>query len=56
MLLGNYVSRQIERWTKQYHSSKTHEIIEMDKLMSWLPSQVPETDTTTVVHGDYRSV
>lgn len=51
---GNYVSRQIERWTKQYHSSKTHEIIEMDKLMSWLPSQVPETDTTTVVHGDYR--
>ena len=51
---GNYVKRQIDRWSKQYHSSRTHDIPAMDRLMTWLPSKAPETDVTTVVHGDYR--
>ncbi len=54
--LGNYVKRQIDRWSKQYISSRTHDIPAMDHLMSWLPSKAPETDVTTVVHGDYRYV
>ena len=53
---GNYVKRQIGRWSKQYYSSRTHDIPEMDRLISWLPSQAPESDITTVVHGDYRLV
>ncbi len=53
-LLGNYVQRQIERWSKQYESSKTHEIPNMNKLMDWLPKHAPQNDTTTVVHGDFR--
>ena len=28
----------------------------MDELISWLRQNVPETDKTTVVHGDFRSV
>lgn len=51
---GNYIRRQTERWAKQYEASKTHEIPSMDKLISWLLENVPENDTTTVVHGDFR--
>lgn len=28
----------------------------MDKLIAWLLNNVPEGDTTTVVHGDFRLV
>ncbi|XP_071848634.1 acyl-CoA dehydrogenase family member 10-like [Apostichopus japonicus] len=51
---GNYVARQIGRWSKQYEASKTHDMPAMNKLMEWLPTQVPKTDETTVVHGDFR--
>eukprot|EP00794_Sanderia_malayensis_P004927 gene4927-5574_t len=51
---GNYVQRQIERWSKQYESSKTHEIPNMNRLMDWLPKNAPQNDTTTIVHGDFR--
>ncbi|WP_164516442.1 phosphotransferase [Minwuia thermotolerans] len=51
---GNYVTRQVSRWSKQYKLSETEKIEEMDRLMEWLPENVPETDETTVIHGDYR--
>ena len=54
-LPGDYVKRQIERWAKQYEASKTQEIPAMDKLIDWLKQNLPENDTTTVVHGDFRS-
>ena len=54
LYIGNYIRRQTERWAKQYEASKTHEIPSMDKLICWLLENVPENDTTTVVHGDFR--
>ena len=51
---GNYYSRQISRWSKQYVASKTEEIPAMDKLMAWLPEHVPTADETVIVHGDFR--
>jgi aminoglycoside phosphotransferase (APT) family kinase protein len=51
---GNYVSRQIDRWTKQYRASETETIEAMDRLIAWLPQNVPEDDATRIVHGDYR--
>jgi len=51
---GNYYARQISRWSKQYRASKTVEISEMDSLMEWLPNQIPNDDTTSIVHGDFR--
>lgn len=51
---ANYVQRQIDRWTRQYHAAKTYEIPSMDALMDWLPGRVPEADETAVIHGDYR--
>ncbi len=51
---GNYYSRQISRWSKQYEASKTERIPAMDALMEWLPANIPASDETTIVHGDYR--
>lgn len=51
---GNYFARQINRWSKQWASSKLKDVPAMDRLMEWLPEHIPEDDTTTIVHGDYR--
>jgi aminoglycoside phosphotransferase (APT) family kinase protein len=52
---GNYFARQISRWTRQWHASKTREIPEIDQLIAWLPANLPAgDDETTIVHGDFR--
>ena len=51
---GNYYERQIGRWSKQYVASKTEELPAMDRLMAWLPDNIPPQGKTVVVHGDYR--
>ena len=51
---GNYIARQVERWSKQYRASQTQKIEAMDSLISWLPQNIPPEAGTTVVHGDYR--
>jgi aminoglycoside phosphotransferase (APT) family kinase protein len=54
---GNYFERQIGRWSKQYVASITQPIPEMDKLMAWLPANMPASAATravSIVHGDYR--
>jgi aminoglycoside phosphotransferase (APT) family kinase protein len=51
---GNYFARQISRWSKQYAASETSEIAAMNKLMVWLPGNIPLDESATVVHGDYR--
>jgi aminoglycoside phosphotransferase (APT) family kinase protein len=51
---GNYFTRQIDRWTKQYRASETEKIEAMDRLIEWLPKNVPVDDETSIVHGDYR--
>ena len=51
---GNYIERQIGRWTKQYRASETERVEAMDNLIEWLPKNIPPETGTTVVHGDYR--
>jgi aminoglycoside phosphotransferase (APT) family kinase protein len=51
---GNYVGRQVARWTKQYKASETERIDEMEKLIEWLPAHLPTDERTSIVHGDYR--
>jgi aminoglycoside phosphotransferase (APT) family kinase protein len=51
---GNYFSRQIGRWSKQYVAAKTDEIESMERLMAYLPENVPDDETSCIVHGDYR--
>jgi aminoglycoside phosphotransferase (APT) family kinase protein len=51
---GNYIERQISRWTKQYQASETERVEAMNNLIEWLPKNIPPSAATTVVHGDYR--
>ena len=51
---GNYMGRQIARWTKQYKASETQRLETIERLIDWLPGTVPEDDQTTIVHADYR--
>jgi len=51
---GNYFARQIARWSKQYRASETERIEAMEKLLLWLPANIPGDDDTTLVHGDFR--
>jgi aminoglycoside phosphotransferase (APT) family kinase protein len=50
----NYVARQIDRWSRQYRTSETETISEMDRLIAWLPQHVPPQQAVRLVHGDYR--
>lgn len=51
---GNYFARQVARWSEQYRASETETIEAMNRLMSWLPEHIPEDESTSLVHGDYR--
>jgi aminoglycoside phosphotransferase (APT) family kinase protein len=51
---GNYVGRQIARWTRQCRESALPVNDAMQRLMDWLPAHLPPGDTTTLVHGDFR--
>lgn len=52
---GNYLERQVARWTKQYRASETIKIPEMDELMVTLVEErLADDGQRTLVHGDYR--
>ena len=50
---GNYVGRQVSRWSKQYIDSETENIESMNNLIDWLPKNLPSEKQTGIVHGDY---
>ena len=51
---GNYIGRQVARWSKQYRASETERVEAMDDLIDWLPKNIPPETGTAVVHGDFR--
>lgn len=55
---GNYFERQIGRWSKQYLASVTGPNPAMDRLLDWLPANIPasarDESQVSIVHGDYR--
>jgi len=51
---GNYLARQIARWSRQYQASETEPQIAMDRLIEWLPRHLPPEGEPRIVHGDYR--
>ncbi|MGE5269531.1 MAG: phosphotransferase [Thiohalocapsa sp.] len=51
---GNYMGRQIARWSRQYRASETEPIAAMDALIDWLPQHLPPEAAPAMVHGDYR--
>lgn len=53
---GNYFARQIHVWSKQYRGAELpaeERSASMERLMEWLPENIPDDPATTIVHGDY---
>jgi aminoglycoside phosphotransferase (APT) family kinase protein len=51
---GDYLQRQISRWSKQYRASETERIGAMESLIEWLPKHAPVAAECSIVHGDFR--
>ena len=52
---GSYFERQIARWTRQYlEDAEAGRDANMDRLVEWLPENVPAGEETAIVHGDFR--
>ena len=54
---GDYVARQVARWTRQYRAAETESIDAVERLIEWLPSRLPPGGAMVppcIVHGDYR--
>jgi aminoglycoside phosphotransferase (APT) family kinase protein len=49
-----YVARQVDRWSRQYRAAETRPIPAMDRLIAWLPANLPPLGPVRIVHGDYR--
>lgn len=51
---GHYIERQVSRWTQQYRAAETERIEAMERLIEWLPKNIPDDEETGIVHGDFR--
>jgi len=51
---GNFLERQVGRWTRQYRAAQTDELPIVERLITYLSATVPAQTRTAVVHGDYR--
>jgi aminoglycoside phosphotransferase (APT) family kinase protein len=47
-------SRQLRRWTRQWHDSKTRELPVIEEVAERLAAGMPEERESVLVHGDYR--
>lgn len=52
---NDYLARQVSRWTRQYRATETMPIAAMERLIAWLPANLPARQERRIVHGDYRS-
>ncbi|WP_112323821.1 phosphotransferase family protein [Oceanibium sediminis] len=52
---GNYFARQLARWQGQYRATETGPLPDMETLIAWLDTHMPEDDgRVALVHGDWR--
>jgi aminoglycoside phosphotransferase (APT) family kinase protein len=49
-----YMSRQLARWSKQWDATRIEGLDQVDAFAAELTSQLPTTQRSTIVHGDYR--
>jgi aminoglycoside phosphotransferase (APT) family kinase protein len=49
-----FLERQLKRWSRQWESSKTRELPEIEEVERRLRKNPPEQRGVAIVHGDYR--
>ena len=54
---SGYLNRQVALWRRQWETTKTRELAEIERLAAWLSAAVGKVPTGlpwSLVHGDYR--
>lgn len=51
---GGYFERQVARWIKQYRGAESEHISAMEQLILELPTMIPQDQSVSIAHGDYR--
>jgi aminoglycoside phosphotransferase (APT) family kinase protein len=51
-----FLDRQVRGWMKRYDMSKTEDVPEMTRLITWFPKNIPRStsDQATVIHNDFK--
>lgn len=49
-----FISRQVATWTKQYRASEEQRCDPMERLIQWLPDNIPPEQPGRIFHGDLR--
>jgi aminoglycoside phosphotransferase (APT) family kinase protein len=49
-----YLERQVRGWTERYYGSRTHEFLEVERIVSWMKEHIPSTSGAALVHNDYK--
>jgi len=50
----NFIERQVSIWTQQYRASEGEPIPAMERLIEWLPRNLPPQQPAAIFHGDLR--
>lgn len=50
----NFVERQVATWTRQYRASEGETCEAMERLIEWLPANLPPEQPARIFHGDLR--
>ena len=50
---GDFFSRQINRWWRQYEASNPRHRVEVGRIKQWLDKNRPVQSLTGITHGDY---
>lgn len=54
--IGGFVERQVKLWSRQYTQDElAGRTKAMDALTEWLPQNLPTSERTSIIHGDFRA-
>jgi aminoglycoside phosphotransferase (APT) family kinase protein len=51
---GNYFERQLSRWSQLWDQYRSADNPYIDELLAWLRDRVPQSDSASLCHGDFR--
>ncbi len=49
-----FLGRQVDGWARRYEGSQTDEIPEIERAVTWLKAEMPESPPATLIHNDYK--
>jgi aminoglycoside phosphotransferase (APT) family kinase protein len=49
-----FVERQVRGWSERWAAARTEESADMDRVMAWLRSRMPQSPPATLVHNDFK--